>query len=187
MINNIELSLNLKEFLIYVESLNIGMEPISYYYSINMDYKKRLCVVTEDSKTKFLIGVQRIQYLRQILKPLMVDKNISQLIHMLSIAQFYSYLFYNDDYFNGTVDFSYVDKYASDYLQFSVGVLNFNIFDNNIQVYNCGDDYIFGSFTIEDTYNFFLNYIQQKIIDHLHADREQITNKNILLLEMLKI
>lgn len=80
-----------------------------------------------------------------------------------------------------------MDKYASDYLQFSVGVLNFNIFDNNIQVYNCGDDYIFESFTIEDTYNFFLNYIQQKIIDHLHADREQISNKNILLLEMLKI
>lgn len=41
MIKNIDLSLNLKEFLIYVESLNIGMEPISYYYSINMDYKKK--------------------------------------------------------------------------------------------------------------------------------------------------
>jgi hypothetical protein len=186
MIKNIDLSLDLKEFLIYVESLNIGMEPIHYYYLIDVDYKKRLCSVTENGETKFLIGIDKIQYLREILKPLMNDKNVNQLIYILSIAQFYSYLFY-DDYFNGLVDFSYVDKYASDYLQFSVGVLNFNIFDNNIQVYNCGDDYIFESFTIEDTYNFFLNYIQQKIIDNLHADREQISNKNILLLEMLKI
>lgn len=184
---NIKLSLKLDEFLIYVKSLNIGMETISYYYSINVDYKKRLCSVTEDNKTKFLIGVQKIQYIRKILKPLMIDKNISHLIHILSIAQFYSYLFYDDEFFNGTVDFSYIEKYSPAYLQFSIGCFSFNIYENNIQVYDCGVDDIFGLSAIDETCSLFLNYIQQKISDHLHTDIDHISNKSILLLEMLKI
>lgn len=185
MIENINLSLNVKEYLMYIDTLDIGMESIRYDYSIYENYKKRICSVVEDGKIRFLFGIQKTYYLKEILKPLMNNKNINQLINIISISQFYSYLFY-DDYFNDVVDFSYIDKYSSDYLQFSVGVLNFNIYANNIQVYNCGDDYIFESFTIEETYNFFLNYIQQKISEHLHTDIKHISNKNILILEMLK-
>ena len=187
MIENIKLSLNLNEFLIHVKSLNIGMETISYYYSIDIDYKKRLCSVTENGKTKFLIGVQRIQHLREILKPLMIDKKITHLIYILSIAQFYSYLFYDDEFFNGTVDFSYIDKYSPAFLQFSIGIFHFNIYENHTEVFNSCEDYVFESSTIEETYTLFLNYIQQKLSNDLHTDITHISNRNILLLEMLKI
>lgn len=73
------------------------------------------------------------------------------------------------------------------FLQFLIGVFNFNIYEDHIQVYDCEADDIFGLSAIDETSSLFLNYIQQKISDHLHADIEHISNKNILLLEMLKI
>lgn len=81
MIKNIDLSLNINEYLMYVDTLDIGMESIHYDYSIHDDYKKRTCSVLEDGRKRFLIGIQKMHNLKEILKPLMNDKNVNQLIY----------------------------------------------------------------------------------------------------------
>ena len=127
-----------------------------------------------------------------MLSPLMNESDTDQLIQLLSIAQFYSKLLH-PSFDNDCIELTHCDLFKlskealssnPNYIELSIGIFEFEINDKiKIENYMDDDDKIFSN--LGEAYAYLSNYIQQNICNHLDNAIDNISNKDLLVLDML--
>lgn len=184
-------AIKVDDFKKHIDSLKFFIQSIPYdvknkAWDINSMY-----VIDVYGNDKFSVGIRKINKLKMMLASLMSKSNINTLIQLLSIAQFYSSLLHTD-YANNCVEFSQQDLFSLSkedlssnptYLEFSIGVFDFEI-SETFKIDNfTGEEKHFS--TIDEAYVYLLDFIQQDIVNHLSADIADISNKDLLVLDMI--
>lgn len=175
----------------HIASLNLPIQSVPYdiknkAWDINSIY-----VIDVYGNDKFSVGIRKINKLKMMLSPLMSESHINNLIQLLSIAQFYSSLLHTD-YANDCVEISHTDIFNLSkerlslnpvYLELSIGIFDFEI-SEKFKINNfTGEEKDF--LTIDEAYVYLLDFIQQDIGKHLSADIADISNKDLLVLDMI--
>ena len=183
-------AIKVEDFKRHIDSLNLPIEAIYDIKNTSWDMNV-MYFMDVHGKDKFAVGIRKINKLKMILSTLMSESHIIQLIQLISIARFYSSLLYAN-YANNCVEFSHTDifsfskeKLSSNptYLEFSIGIFDFE-FSETVKIDNFvheQKDFL----TIEDAYVYLLNFIQQDISKRLSADIADISNKDLLVLDMI--
>jgi hypothetical protein len=184
-------AIKVDEFKKHIDSLNLPIQSVPYdvknkSWDINSMY-----VIDVYGNDKFSVGIRKINKLKMMLAPLMSESHINTLIQLLSVAQFYSSLLHTD-YANNCIEFSQTNLFSLSkeqlslnptYLEFSIGVFDFLI-SEKFKIDNFGGEKK-DFFTIDEAYVYLLDFVQQDICQHLSADISDISNKDLLVLDMI--
>lgn len=179
-------------FQTYIDDLNLSIKPIDSNSDMNVLDINSIYFQDVYGRNRFFVGIQKINKLRMIFSPLMNESHINKLIQFLSAAQFYSKLIHHD-FCNNFVKFIHCDLFnlskvellhSRKYLEFSIGVFEVKV-GELIKVENYIDDYERSFSTIDDAYCYLLDYIQKNICEHLDIEKQSVSNKDILVLQMI--
>lgn len=190
--NGISNPLRFEEFQNYIEKLNITFISESSGSQINYDNKKALHFINDGYKKVYIFGIQQINYLKILLKPLVKNDNLEKLINLFSIAQFYSSLFYSGSSTN-VIEFTHLDIFNlskvllsknPEYFEISVGKFIFKI-GEIIRIYNFVEDKIELFSTVDLAYDYLYHLIYNTICLKLNTEPCKVTNKDILVLNMM--
>jgi len=190
--NRIVKALSVTAFKQHVDGLYLPIQSIPYDVKNKSLDSNSMYFMDVYGRDKFAIGIQKINKLKMMLSPLMSDNDINQLVQLLSIAQFHSHLLHAE-FNNNCVEFSQKDLSLLSkeslsnnpvYMEFSIGIFDFEITDKfKIDNYmGDGEQYFL---TINEAYDYLLDYIQQDICKVLHADVENVCNKDLLVIDMM--
>ena len=184
-------AIKVEDFKKHIDSLNLPIESVPYEVNDKSWDNNSMYVIDIYGNDKFLVGIRKISKLKMILTPLMSESQINQLIQLLSIAKFYSDLLHTD-YDNDCVEFSQKDLFSLSkeklssnptYLEFSIGIFDFEI-SETFKIDNfTGEEKHF--LTIDEAYIYLFDFIKQDICKHLSADIADISNKDLLVLDMI--
>ena len=186
-------AITVEAFQKHVTDLNLSMIPIKIIDVKSKTLKNdSIYLVDVFGSHKFSIGIQKLNKLKMMLSPLMNESDTDQLIQLLSIAQFYSKLLH-PSFDNDCIELTHCDLFKlskealssnPNYIELSIGIFEFEINDKiKIENYMDDDDKIFS--TLGDAYAYLSNYIQQNICNHLDNAIDNISNKDLLVLDML--
>ena len=189
--NRIVKALSVTAFKQHIDGLCLPIQSIPYDVKNKSLDSNSMYVMDIYGRHKFAVGIQKINKLKSILSPLMSDNDITQLVQLLSISQFYSHLLH-PEFNNNCVEFSQKDLSLLSkeslsnnpaYMEFSIGIFDFEIADKfKIDNYMDGEQYFL---TINEAYDYLLDYIQQNICKVLHANIENVCNKDLLVIDMM--
>lgn len=190
--NRIVKALSVTAFKQHVDGLYLPIQSIPYDVKNKSLDSNSMYVMDVHGNDKFAVGIQKINKLKMMLSPLMSDNDITQLVQLLSIAQFHSDLLHSE-FNNNCVEFSQKDLSLLSkeslsnnpvYMEFSIGIFDFEITDKfKIDNYmGDGEQYFL---TINEAYDYLLDYIQQDICKVLYADIKNVCNKDLLVIDMM--
>lgn len=190
--NRIVKALDVTDFKQHVEGLNLPVQYIAYETMNKSLNNNSIYIMNNYNKVRFAVGIQKINKLKMMLSPLMSKDDIQELIQLLSIAQFYSSLLH-PAFNNNCIEISqcYIFNLSKEnlltnptYMEISIGIFDFDISDK-IKVDNYMEDMEKHFTTINEAYKYLFEYIQEDIFQRLNTDSKNISNKDLLVIDML--